>query len=163
MPKINVILSEHARDAAEMFSTPAELEAQARREIAAVLGRRALRTFSQRSMRFDIHFTHAGEEFFVHARDARTWEVSTCNMEPVCPPYPIIFTDRATALINGLGWQHAAIEQRARWALKSADPVDHGFCEFNVPVEVVPFIGRLNELDTVEVDLDDWAREHLGL
>jgi hypothetical protein len=26
----------------------------------------------------------------------------------------------------------------------------------------VPFIGRLNELDTVEIDLDDWAREHMA-
>jgi hypothetical protein len=32
-----------------------------------------------------------------------------------------------------------------------------------VPIEVVPFIGRLNERDTVEIDLDDWACEHMGL
>jgi hypothetical protein len=40
----------------------------------------------------------------------------------VCSPYPTLFTDRATALIDGLGWQVEAIENRARWALKSADP-----------------------------------------
>lgn len=156
MPRITVTLSTNARDAAEMFSTPAELEAQARKEIAAVLGRRALRTFSRRSMRFDIHFTHAGEEFVVMARDATTWVVETRNWEPVCPPYPIIFTDRATALIVNMGWHLEGIENRARWALRSAHPEDHGFCEFDVPIEVVPFIGRLNALDTVEIDLDDW-------
>jgi hypothetical protein len=163
MPKINVTLSANAREAAEMFSTPAALETQARKEIAAALGWRSLKTFHRRSMRFDIHFDHGDESFIVSARDASTWEVETHNHEPVCPPYPIAFTDRATALINGLGWNHQGIEQHARLALRSAYPEDHGFCEFRVPIEEVPFIGRLNELDTVEVDLDDWAREHMGL
>jgi hypothetical protein len=114
-------------------------------------------------MRFDIPFEHAGEEFVVTARDAGTWEVETRGQEPICPPYPILFSDRATALIANLGWQIEAIEHRARWALKAAHPEDHGFCEFAVPIEVVPFIGRLNERDTVEIDLDDWACEHMGL
>ena len=162
MPKLAIGLSANARDAAEMFSTPAELEAQARCEIAAVFGRRrALRTFHPRSMRFDIWFSHAGEEFVASARDTGTWVVETRSAEPVCPPYPILFTDRAVALINGLGWRIEGIEERGRWALKSEHPEDHGFCEFQVPIETVPFVGRLNDLDTVEIDLDDWAREHL--
>ena len=146
-----------------MFSTPAALAAQARKEIVAVLGWRSLKTLHRRSMRFEIYFAHADEEFVVSARDAGTWEVETRNMEPICPPYPIIFSDRAVGLINGMGWNLEMIEFKARWALRSADPVDHGFCEFAIPIEEVPFIGRLNELDTVEVDLDDWARERMGL
>jgi len=164
MPKPTIILSQSAREAAEMFSTPAALELQAYKEVAAVLGRRCpLRTFHRRSMRFEIHFAHGDEEFVVSARDAGTWEVETHNREPVCPPYPIVFSDRAAALINGLGWSMEGIEWTARWALKSAFPEDYGFCEFRVPVEEVPFVGRLNSKDTVEIDLDDWAREHTRL
>ena len=163
MPKLTISLSDNAREAAEMFSTPADLASQAHREIAAVLGRRCLlKTFNKRSMRFDINFAHAGEDFVAYARDAATWQVETHDWEPVCPPYPIIFSDRATALINGLGWNLQGIEQHARLALRSAFPEDHGFAEFSVPIESIYFAARLNELDTVEVDLDDWAKEHLG-
>ena len=119
---ITIMLTDHAREAAEMYSTPVALEAQARKEIAAVLGWRRLRTFHTRSMRFDIHFAHAGEDFMVMARDACTWEVQTYNCEPVCPPYPIVFSDRATALINGMGWNLQGIEQHARLALRRRCP-----------------------------------------
>jgi len=162
MPKPTIILSANAREAAEMFSTPADLEAQARKEIASVLGRSALKTFHRRTMRFDINFAHADEEFVVSARDAATWEVETRNREPVCPPYPIVFSDRAMAMIANLGWRLDGIETTARWALRSASPEDHGFCEFEVPLETVPFKGCLAEDGVVEVDLDDWARENVG-
>jgi hypothetical protein len=162
MPKLNITLSDAARETAEFYSTPAELERQARREIAAVLGRARFRTFNQQTMRIDLQFDHAGEPFTLIARSADAWLVETRDWERPCPPFPIIFSDRAVALINGLGWNVQGVEQRARLALKSAVPEDHGFCTFQVPLEEVPFICNLNDKDTVEIDLDDWWREHIG-
>lgn len=46
-----ITLSDAARETAEFYSSPAELERQARREIAAVLGRARFRTFNFRTMR----------------------------------------------------------------------------------------------------------------
>jgi hypothetical protein len=108
------------------------------REIAAVLGRARFRTFNFRTMRFDINFDRAGEPFTLMARSADSWLLETQNCEKPCPPYPIIFSDRAVAMINGLGWNVGGIEQRARLALKSAFPEDYGFCTFQVPIEEVP-------------------------
>ena len=83
MPKPTIILSQNAREAAEMFSTPAALELQAYKEVAAVLGRRCpLRTFHRRSMRFEIHFAHGDEEFVVSARDAGLTCVGITNSYP---------------------------------------------------------------------------------
>jgi hypothetical protein len=157
-----ITLSDAARETAEFYSSPTELERQARREIAAVLGRAQFKTFNFRTMRFDINFDHAGEPFTLMARSADSWLLETQNCEKPCPPYPIVFSDRAIALINGMGWNLQGIEQHARLALKSTHPEDHGFCTFQVPIEEVPFIGRLNELDTVEIDLDDWWKAHMG-
>lgn len=162
MSKPTISISDAARETADIYSTPADLERQARREIAAVLGRSHLRTFNGRTMRFDIRFDHAGEPFTLMAQSADRWLLETRNWEKPCPPYPILFSARAVAMINGMGWNLEGIEQRARLALKSAFPEDYGFCNFQVPIEEVPFIGRLNELDTVEIDLDDWYREHMG-
>jgi hypothetical protein len=47
-------------------------------------------------------------------------------------------------------------------ALKLAIPEDFGFASFQVPLEEVPFICNLNDKDTVEIDLDDLWREHIG-
>ena len=163
MAKTYVVLSDYAREAAEMLSTPAALEAQARREIAATFGRNfALKSFVRRTMRIDIRFQHADEWFVVSPLDAQTWEVETHHMDRVCPPYPIVFSDRAMAMIVNLGWRLDGMEATARWALKGAAPEDYGFCEFQVPLETVPFIGRLADDDVVEVDLDDWWRENVG-
>src|SRR5262249_32319355 len=92
-----ITLSEAARETAEYHSPPAELERQARREIAAVLGRARFKVFNQRTMRFDITFDHAGEPFTLIARSPDAWLLETQNWERPCPPYPIIFTDRAIA------------------------------------------------------------------
>jgi hypothetical protein len=88
MPTPTITLSDAARETAEFYSSPAKLERQACREIAAVLGRARFKTFSQRTMRFDITFEHAGEPFTLVAKSADTWLVETQNWERPCPPYP---------------------------------------------------------------------------
>jgi hypothetical protein len=123
MSRFTIIISDFAAEAARIGSTPAALEAQARREIAEVFGNNfALRRYPREKTTIRLHFTHAEEDYIVFPLTAGTWCIETSYAEPPCPPYPIVFTARATALIVNLGWKIDSIEHAARCALKSAHP-----------------------------------------
>jgi hypothetical protein len=159
MSKFTVIVCDFAAEAARIASSPVALEAQARREIAMVFGADfALKSYPREKSTIRLYFTHAEEGYIVFPLTAGTWCIETSNMEPPCPPYPIVFTDRATAMIVNLGWQFDDLERTARRALKDTHPEDYGFCDFRVPLEEVAFRGSLNEDNNVEIDLDDLAQ-----
>jgi hypothetical protein len=158
---ISIVMNEEAAEAAEMFSTPAIVAAQARREIARRFGQRfRFRRFDRAALDVRVYFSTGGVRYVAHPIGECEWAVDTGDWRPVCPPYPLLFTDRAAALIHNMGWNPQHVEMRARCALNAAEEADYGFCDFRVPIEEVPFVGKLNKLDTVEIDLDDWWREH---
>jgi hypothetical protein len=121
-----------------------------------------LRRYPRRKASIRLYVTHAEEEYSVLPLTAGTWCIETASNEPPCPPYPIVFTDRAQALIASLGCKLDGIECAARLALKSAFPEDYGFCDFSRAHRGGRLEGCLTDDDRAEIDLDDWWREILG-
>jgi hypothetical protein len=101
-----------------------------------------------------LYFTAGGGFWLValpHGVDL--WLVDTVDMRRLVDPRELRFAQRATNMINQLGWDHHEIETLARTALATADAEEH-FVPFEKPLEVVRFLAW-QEGATVEIDIDD--------
>jgi hypothetical protein len=138
---------------------PSAIQAGATRAIDAVFGRRfKLRAIDAQDV-VDVYLrveflASNGIAFVAEMIDVDLWEVHPMPTIPGRKATPVALSDRAVALVNGMGWAIDAVERSARLAALSISD-DQPVAGFSIPIEVVDFRASFTGDGSIAVDLID--------